>query len=41
MLSIYIKLRIFNKGYSILIIIIDNNSLYIFSVKIKLIKKFI
>ena len=35
------KLRIFNKSYSILIIVVDNNSLYIFNAKIKLIKKFI
>ena len=40
-LNTYIKLRIFNKSYSILIIIINNNSLYILSAKIKLIKKFI
>ena len=37
----YIKLRIFSKDYNTLIIIIDNNSLYILSAKIKLIKKFI
>ena len=35
------KLRIFSKGYSTLIIIINNNSLYILSARIKLIKKFI
>ena len=40
-LSIYIKLRIFNKGYNTLIIIVNNNSLYIFSARIRLIKKFI
>ena len=39
--NIYIKLKIFNKSYIILIIVIDNNSLYILSAKIKLIKKFI
>ena len=35
------KLRIFNKSYSTLIIVVDNNSLYVFSARIKLIKKFI
>ena len=35
------KLRIFSKGYSTLIIAVDNNSLYILSARVKLIKKFI
>ena len=39
-LSTRMKLRIFNKDYSILIIAVDDNSLYALSARVKLIKEF-